>query len=120
MFRPATLPEGWRREGSDHAMWSHIVDDQGRKRASIFYKAAFYDRGAHMSLVSPTSRLSDLIYADDEPTEVPIDDLLGLDEARAYLDAERVKEVRYVARGFGEPDRVARIDALLALLLADG
>ncbi|HEV2927831.1 MAG TPA: hypothetical protein VGW74_03995, partial [Propionibacteriaceae bacterium] len=28
MFRTATLPEGWRREGSDHSMWSYIVDRQ--------------------------------------------------------------------------------------------
>jgi hypothetical protein len=50
MFSPATLPTGWRREGSDHAMWSHILDGLGRRRVSIFYKAAFYDRSAHMSL----------------------------------------------------------------------
>lgn len=51
LFRPATLPEGWRREGSDHAMWSHIVDEQGRERIAIFYKAAFYDRCAFMDIV---------------------------------------------------------------------
>jgi hypothetical protein len=30
-------------------MWSHLVDDKGRNRGSIFYKAAFYDRAAHMN-----------------------------------------------------------------------
>lgn len=50
MFRPATLPDGWSRQGSDHAMWSYLVDDLGRRRASVFYKAAFYDRSAHMRL----------------------------------------------------------------------
>ena len=52
MFRPATLPEGWQRKGGDHAMWSYIVDELGRERVSIFYKAAFYDRDAFMSLVA--------------------------------------------------------------------
>ena len=51
MFRPATLPAGWQRKGSDHAMWSYIIDEHGRDRISIFYKAAFYDRDAFMSLV---------------------------------------------------------------------
>ena len=51
MFLPATLPPGWHREGSDHAMWSYITDTLGRKRVGIFYKAAFYDRSAHMSLI---------------------------------------------------------------------
>jgi hypothetical protein len=37
---------------SDHAMWSYLVDELGRERVSIFYKAAFYDRSAHMSLTS--------------------------------------------------------------------
>lgn len=52
LFAPATLPEGWTREGSDHAMWSYIVDPEGRRRASIFYKAAFYDRDAFISLTT--------------------------------------------------------------------
>jgi hypothetical protein len=50
MFRHATLPGGWTKRGSDHDMWSLVVDERGRERASVFYKAAFYDRSAHMSL----------------------------------------------------------------------
>lgn len=50
LFRHATLPEGWCREGSDHDMWSYIVDGEGKRRVAIFYKAAFYDRKAHLSL----------------------------------------------------------------------
>jgi hypothetical protein len=52
MFMPATLPEGWKREGSSHAMWSYIADEHGRHRVAIFYKAAFYDRSAFMRLQS--------------------------------------------------------------------
>jgi hypothetical protein len=49
LFRAATLPEGWKKVATDHAMWSDLVDDKGRVRANIFYKAAFYDRNAHIS-----------------------------------------------------------------------
>lgn len=51
LFVDATLPEGWKKEGTDHSMWSHIVDEKGKEIAAIFYKAAFYDRRAHMQLI---------------------------------------------------------------------
>jgi len=50
LFTSVTLPEGWHKEATEHAMWSKLIDDQGRERASIFYKAAFYDRSAFMSI----------------------------------------------------------------------
>ena len=48
LFRYARLPKGWERRATDHDMWSEIVDEQGRKRMSVFYKAAFYDRKASL------------------------------------------------------------------------
>lgn len=50
LFRSAKLPEGWKLVPSGHSMWSNLIDARGFSRASIFYKAAFYDRNAHMSL----------------------------------------------------------------------
>lgn len=50
LFVKATVPDGWRIVKTDHSMWSYLADDQGRERASIFYKAAFYDRSAHMRI----------------------------------------------------------------------
>lgn len=50
LFVSVTFPDGWRKEATDHSMWSNLLDAQGRKRAAIFYKAAFYDRSAHMHL----------------------------------------------------------------------
>ncbi len=50
MFRFATLPPGWKKVVTDHSMWSKIVDETGKERCSIFYKAAFYDRSAHLSI----------------------------------------------------------------------
>ncbi len=52
LFCEATLPAGWQKQGTDHSMWSDIVDAEGKKRAAIFYKAAFYDRSAHWYLVA--------------------------------------------------------------------
>lgn len=48
LFRSCTLPPGWSRRDSDHPMWSYIVDERGRERLAMFYKAAFYDRRADM------------------------------------------------------------------------
>lgn len=50
IFVKVELPQGWRIAPTDHSMWSKLLDDQGRERASIFYKAAFYDRSAHVDL----------------------------------------------------------------------
>ena len=50
LFVNVTLPAGWTKRATEHNMWSDLLDEQGRKRAAIFYKAAFYDRSAHMTL----------------------------------------------------------------------
>lgn len=50
LFVEAQLPDGWTKRATDDAMWSDLLDEKGRRRAAIFYKAAFYDRNAHMSL----------------------------------------------------------------------
>lgn len=50
IFQYAALPEGWSKKPTEHSMWSELIDEQGRKRGSVFYKAAFYDRSAHMGL----------------------------------------------------------------------
>ena len=47
IFRSCSLPDGWKREASDHSMWSYIVDADGYRRVAVFYKAAYYDRNAH-------------------------------------------------------------------------
>jgi hypothetical protein len=48
LFINVTLPEGWKKQATDHAMWSELLDAEGKVRANIFYKAAFYDRRADM------------------------------------------------------------------------
>lgn len=48
LFCDAQLPKGWEKKSTDHSMWSVLIDGQGNEIASIFYKAAFYDRSAFM------------------------------------------------------------------------
>lgn len=50
LFSRVEMPPGWKKVPTDHSMWSELRDDKGRKRAGIFYKAAFYDRSAFMRL----------------------------------------------------------------------
>lgn len=52
LFVTAHLPPGWKKVASYHSMHSDLVDDKGRVRAGIFYKAAFYDRRADISFKS--------------------------------------------------------------------
>ncbi|MEU6614458.1 hypothetical protein [Streptomyces parvus] len=62
LFAPATLPDGWTRQAADHDMWSYLLDEHGRRRASIFYKAAFYDRSAFIRLDAVSSYLWDHVH----------------------------------------------------------
>jgi len=51
ILRRAVLPDGWKKVPTRHPMWSDLQDEKGRIRANIFYKAAFYDRKAHIRAV---------------------------------------------------------------------
>lgn len=50
LFYDATLPTGWTIKATNHSMHSDLVDERGRKRGDIFYKAAFYDRRADLRM----------------------------------------------------------------------
>lgn len=50
LFISVVLPEGWRIEATDHSMHSALIDASGAERAGIFYKAAFYDRRASLTV----------------------------------------------------------------------
>ena len=113
LFREATLPEGWKREGSDHAMHSYIVDERGIKRVNVFYKAAFYDRKADMHIINVGGHYAtEWIYGEGEPS---LPDGLTDDEraaaaqwAEGYLrNAEEYPDI------YG--DRKPRAESLLAV-----
>ena len=46
LFYNAKLPDGWELRSTGHALNTDLIDDRGRKRAALFYKAAYYDRRA--------------------------------------------------------------------------
>lgn len=48
LWRNVRLPEGWSLEGSSHAMYSFLVDEQGYRRGQICFKASGIDRDAFM------------------------------------------------------------------------
>lgn len=63
IWTQVSLPAGWEIKPTEHSMWSDLVDDQERKRAAIFYKAAFYDRSCH---IRPECRFStNQVYPED-------------------------------------------------------
>ncbi|MER7213553.1 hypothetical protein ABT340_41370 [Streptosporangium sp. NPDC000239] len=89
LFRHAELLAGWKREGSDHAMWSHIVDELGRARCSIFYKASWYDRDAFISVETVYSYVGRCLSEKTTPI---------LDEVWATRDAVKAAAVGHVAQ----------------------
>lgn len=48
LLAPMYLPEGWQRVSTDHDLYSHLVDGQGRNRVLIMVKTVAYDRDAWM------------------------------------------------------------------------
>jgi len=51
VFIAGKLPSGWTKRKTDSSYYTEIVDAAARVRAFVFYKAAFYDRSAHASIV---------------------------------------------------------------------
>ncbi|MEV7422840.1 hypothetical protein [Streptomyces sp. NPDC091212] len=96
LFAPATLPESWTRQASDHAMWSYVVDALGRRRVSVFYKAAFYDRDAYMTLIDVGSYLRRCVA---DRRDVVADDTWATPRALATAAREEQQTAeRYIAR----------------------
>lgn len=50
LFVTCELPPGWKKRSTEHSMHSDLLDERGRRRANIFYKASFHDRRAHMKM----------------------------------------------------------------------
>lgn len=119
LFRKATLPEGWRKVGSDHTMWSYIVDQHGRRRVSIFYKAAFYDRDAFMRTESLFSYVNALAHGDAPEMPLvfdewaPADAVLGeITTMQTDLAARRARMLEICQ----DEGRVAHYDESIAAL----
>lgn len=89
MFTNVILPDGWKKQATDHAMHSDVIDDKGRLRASMFYKAAFYDRSAH---ISPKRRFGINRYGYDVDGEIRLSMTDAMSEIEFYTDIEKVPE----------------------------
>jgi hypothetical protein len=107
LFRAATLPAGWSKRATDYSMGSEIVDDLGRVRVTIFYKAAFYDRRANMHLVGPSGYVAGTVYARRAP--VLDDSWLTPDAAAealgklAAVELEQAADAEGYARNAADP-----------------
>lgn len=78
LFVNVELPVGWSVKPTDHSMWSDLVDAHGYKRAAIFYKAAFYDRDAHISLNSRYSATIEPANGYEQDYDYQTTDWVGL------------------------------------------
>lgn len=119
LFRQVTLPPGWSRAGTGHSMWSSVLDDRDIERVAVFYKATFYDRSAHCSLVNPGYRAAtELVYGRDEPSLPARWDVFTPEERAAFwrsLEETKGEAVRH-PEIYG--DYLPRIEPVLALRTA--
>jgi hypothetical protein len=109
IFIHCALPEGWTKQASDHDMWSYILDDLGRRRVAVFYKAAFYDRSAFCRIETAYSYLSSALYEKREPI---LDDVwltpkraaVELDQIAQRCDESAKSARTYAGRNDGQRD----------------
>jgi len=119
LFREVTLPDGWSKQGSDHDMWSYVVDHHGRRRVSVFYKAAFYDRRAFLRVNTVDAYVYEAI--DGRVTALILDENWAtVDATRAALVKAREDSAERIQLGYDDDGfytkQVARCDELLAEL----
>jgi hypothetical protein len=99
LFLSVTLPDDWKKVATDHYMWSHLVDQDGLIRASIFYKGAFYDRSAHINVTENRYHVSRNYDIEDAEAY----------EVRDSATGETVKQFPATYWGFTEIDGVKTI-----------
>lgn len=81
LFVNATIPEGWYKEATSHSMYSAIKDERGVERASVGYKAAFYDRWARITVKRVGNDIaSGLVYGDEPVAKPALWDVLTVEE----------------------------------------
>jgi hypothetical protein len=50
LFMHAQFPEGWKKVATDHPLHTDVVDEMGRRRAGIFYRADLCNQRADMTM----------------------------------------------------------------------
>ncbi len=115
-----TLPEGWTRQGSSHAMWSYVLDERGVKRVAIFYKAAWYDRVADARIERPGLALAgEATYGDAEPALPAAWPLLTEEERADFKTAVDEYEQKAAEHPTVYGDRLSRARTLRQLVNND-
>lgn len=66
LFVSVVMPHGWNLQPTRHAMLNNLLDDKDRLRGVVFYKAAFYDQRAEMTMLPR--------YQIQSPFDQPSDD----------------------------------------------
>ncbi len=123
VFREVALPSGWLKESSDHAMWSYVLDEHGRRRVAIFYKASFYDRRAFCRTVGVSEYLRSATF---DGQVVVLDDIwcttAAVREAVPALieDVENTAEMVGVCEAENNTVYASQIIALDGLLVLAG
>lgn len=52
LFYDVILPKGWTIKRTNSILWSNLVDENGNKRVSIFYRPSLYDRDADACMIT--------------------------------------------------------------------
>lgn len=115
LFVRASLPPGWRKQPSDHSMWSKIADERGVERVAIFYKAAFYDRRAFARVTEVSSLVGEIGYGDAPVALPPFWGRLTEPEKQACAEAARAR----LTDSYSGEEVKRRTQALLTLIEQD-
>lgn len=117
LFQFVELPAGWRKRPTGHSMWSELVDHNGKSRASIFYKAAFYDRDAFVRLDQRFSVVLDyeqhdrhsVAFAKDEEKVIYATDPVAYGERKSFdVDREQLQAAeRWISERYPDWKNVA-------------
>lgn len=75
------LPNGWNIQGTEHPMWTEIIDKDNNIRGTMFYKASPYDRKAFMSLNQKYKIEQETAY---NPNSVVYSYYFGNEDERLY------------------------------------
>lgn len=116
LFVQAVMPAGWIRQATDSAMGMEILDERGLPRVGIFYKAAFYDRGAHFWIIDVGAHVASCaLRRTQTPVEMPAqwELLTGAEKAAA---CEHLRQVAADRWSVTSDELWERAKQLLALL----
>ena len=114
IWQVVELPNGWKIERTDHSMWSDLVDQNGRPRAAIFYKAAFYDRHANISVC--TRYKPSMVYSDKTRIGLVLDGDKEIWRSEPFVDSPEYTDLsnnsaKYSHLTWQERDAICRTTA---------